>query len=104
MTEGLGYVIELGGDAAGLVVKEGKQFRFYAAQKNFSGLERKLYRSPREAEDACRRIAWPGRAPQPQKIPKTTQDNSYISTAPRAFGSASRHHRLNGLSKAGARA
>lgn len=36
MTDSLGYVIELGGDAAGLVVKADKHFRFYAAEKRFS--------------------------------------------------------------------
>jgi hypothetical protein len=56
MSEGLGYVIELGGDAAGLVVKEHNRFRFYAAEKRFAGLERKLYRSPAEAENACRKV------------------------------------------------
>jgi hypothetical protein len=66
MTEGSGYVIELGGEAAGLVVKEGNRFRFYASSKNYAALERALYRSPAEAEVACRRIAFPGRAPRPQ--------------------------------------
>lgn len=56
MTDGLGYVIELGGEAAGLVVKEDKHFRFYAAEKRFSSLERTTYRSPAEAENACRRV------------------------------------------------
>lgn len=56
MTDGLGYVIELGGDAAGLVVKEDKHFRFYAAEKRFSSLERTTYRSAAEAENACRRV------------------------------------------------
>jgi len=64
MSDGLGYVIELAGKAAGLVVKDGNRFRFYAAEKVFSGLERRLYQSPGEAEDACRRLLWPGRAPR----------------------------------------
>ena len=66
MAEGSGYVIELRGEAAGLVVKDGNGFRFYAAEKNFTALERILYRSPAEAEDACRKIAFPGRMPRPQ--------------------------------------
>src|SRR4051812_37333304 len=57
MTDGSGYVIELAGEAAGLVVKEGDQFRFYSAATPFSELEQKLYRSPGEAEGACRRLA-----------------------------------------------
>ena len=74
MSEGLGYVIELGGAAAGLVVKEGNRFRFYAAEKSFAALERNLYQSPGEAEDACRRVATPGRATRPQ----TAQRGSYL--------------------------
>jgi len=66
MVEATGYVIELAGEAAGLVVKEGNRFRFYASAKNFSGLERTVFRSPAEAEDACRRLAFPGRATRPQ--------------------------------------
>lgn len=67
MTEDNGYVIELAGEAAGLVVKEGNRFRFYAAGRDFSGLDRALYRTPAEAEEACRRIAFPGRATRPQE-------------------------------------
>jgi len=64
MTEGLGYVIELSGHAAGLVVKEGNRFRFYAAEKIFAGLEQTLYCSPGDAEDACRRLAASGQPPR----------------------------------------
>ena len=67
MTEENGYVIELDGEAAGLVVKEGNRFRFYSAGRDFSGLDRTLYRSPAEAEEACRRVAFPGRATRPQQ-------------------------------------
>ena len=64
MAEGLGYVIELSGQAAGLVVKEGNRFRFYAAEKVFAGLEQTLYCSPGDAEDACRRLAATGQPPR----------------------------------------
>jgi hypothetical protein len=74
MTEASGYVIELGGEAAGLVVKDGKGFRFYASCKTFASLERTLYRSPAEAEEACRRIASvPGPA-----IPRLTQQDDRL--------------------------
>ncbi len=59
MTNGSGFVIELGGRAAGLVVRDGHRFRFYAADKTFAGLERAVYKSPAEAEHACRRLLWP---------------------------------------------
>ncbi len=76
MDEDHGYVIELAGDAAGLVVKEGNSFRFYSAGRDFSGLDRKLYRSPAEAEEACRRIAFPGRAPKPQQSATSYRENT----------------------------
>ncbi len=76
MTEGTGYVIELGGEAAGLVVKEGNRFRFYASAKSYAALERNLYRSPAEAEDACRRVAFPGRAPRPQPAAQAVSDRT----------------------------
>jgi len=66
MSEENGFVIELAGEAAGLVVKDGNRFRFYASDKEFVSLDRALYRSPAEAEEACRRIAFPGRATRPQ--------------------------------------
>lgn len=65
MLDGSGYVIELAGKAAGLVVKDGNRYRFYASEPTFAHLERTLYQSPAEAEDACRRLLWPGRAPRP---------------------------------------
>ena len=69
MSDGLGYVIELGGEAAGLVVKDDNRFRFYAAEKRFAGLERKLYRSPGEAENACRRIEQAASRRKPRQRP-----------------------------------
>lgn len=65
MNDGAGYVIELAGEPAGLVVREGNRFRFYASSKNYAALERRLYRTPGEAEHACRRMAFPGRMPRP---------------------------------------
>jgi hypothetical protein len=59
MSDDLRYVIELGGDAAGLVVKEKSRFRFFAAEKRFASLDRRLYHSPAEAENACRSLLRP---------------------------------------------
>ena len=81
MTKENGYVIELAGEAAGLVVKDGNGFRFYSAAKDFVGLERTLYRSPAEAEEACRRLAFPGRAPKPQREPVRAVAARYIRQA-----------------------
>ena len=47
---------------AGLVVKDGGRFRFYAAGRDYSGLDHTLYSSPAEAEEACRRLFVQGRA------------------------------------------
>ncbi len=56
MTQPQRYVIELGGTAAGLVVEENKRFRFYASDRAFAPLERRLFRSPDHAEHVCRRL------------------------------------------------
>ena len=85
MTEGTGYVIELGGEAAGLVVKEGNRFRFYASAKSYAPLERTLYRTPGEDEDACRRVAFPGRAPRPQPTARSVSER-YIPAGLLAYG------------------
>jgi len=86
MSEDRGYVIELAGEAAGLVVKEGNRFRFYSAARDFYRLDRTLFRSPADAEEACRRVAFPGRAPHPQE--KDVQEKD-VQSAP-LFREASR--------------
>ncbi len=88
MTENSGYVIELAGKAAGLVVKEGKRYRFYASEYTFFSLERTVYQSPGEAEDACRRLLWPGRAPRPlTQLQKPTPfvPHTALAGSPRGF-------------------
>ncbi len=50
------YVIELEGEPAGIVVGERTGFRFYAVQSHFSSLEQRLFRSPGQAEHACREL------------------------------------------------
>lgn len=56
MSHSLRYVIELGGIAAGLVVQENNRYRFFASDRNFAPLERRLFRSPDHAEQVCRRL------------------------------------------------
>ena len=56
------YVIELQGEPAGIVVGERAGFRFYAVQSHFSSLENCLFRSPGQAEHACRELAEDARA------------------------------------------
>lgn len=51
------YIIEVSSGAAGLVVRDGGRFRFFAASSEFSGLEGQSFSNPREAEKAARRQA-----------------------------------------------
>jgi hypothetical protein len=47
------YVIETRKGAAGIVVRDGRSFRFFAATRDFGSLEGKLFASPKEAEAAA---------------------------------------------------
>lgn len=56
MTQLLRYVIECNGAAAGLVVEDRKRFRFFASDRQYAPLERRLFNSPRHAEESCKRL------------------------------------------------
>ena len=58
-------IIEIRGEAAGIVARTGRGFAFYAAQAPFYRLERRLFRSVREAERAARELI----ARRPQSAP-----------------------------------
>ena len=47
-------IIEIRGEAAGILARTGRGFAFYAAQAPFRRLEKRLFRSVREAERAAR--------------------------------------------------
>jgi hypothetical protein len=47
------YVIETRKGAAGIVVRDGHGFRFFAATRDFTSLEGKLFGTPKEAETAA---------------------------------------------------
>lgn len=51
------YVIEVGSQAAGIVVRTPKGYRFFAATHRFNPLEGQLFRNPGEAERAASRLA-----------------------------------------------
>jgi hypothetical protein len=51
------YIIEVSSGAAGLVVRDGGRFRFFAASSEFAGLEGRSFSNPREAEQAAKRQA-----------------------------------------------
>ncbi|CAL75773.1 conserved hypothetical protein [Bradyrhizobium sp. ORS 278] len=50
------YIIEVGSQAAGIVVRDRGGFRFFAASHRFNALEGQVFRNAREAERAALRI------------------------------------------------
>jgi hypothetical protein len=51
------YIIEVGSQPAGIVVRDSGGYRFFAASHKFNRLEGQLFRNAREAERAARRLA-----------------------------------------------
>ena len=51
------YIIEIGSQAAGIVVRDPDGYRFFAATHRFNPMEGQLFRNAREAERAARRLA-----------------------------------------------
>ena len=47
------YIIEVRSGAAGLVVRDGGKFTFFAASSEFASLDGQIFRNPREAEKAA---------------------------------------------------
>jgi hypothetical protein len=47
------YIIETRKGAAGIVVRDGRRFRFFAATHDFNGLEGQVFGTPKEAEAAA---------------------------------------------------
>lgn len=50
------YVIEIAGEAAGIVVQERGGFRFFAASSACTSLNQHMFSSPRSAEQTCRNL------------------------------------------------
>ncbi len=48
------YIIEVSSQAAGIVVRDLRGYRFFAANDRFNRLEGQLFRTAREAERAAR--------------------------------------------------
>ena len=57
------YVIEVGSQPAGIVIRNSEGYLFFAAAHRFNRLDGQIFRNAREAEQAARRIAY-GDAPQ----------------------------------------
>ncbi len=51
------YIIEVGSQPAGIVVRDASGYRFFAASHRFNRLEGQLFRNAREAERAAHRLA-----------------------------------------------
>jgi hypothetical protein len=51
------YLIEIQDSAAGIVVRDGNRFQFFAVGENFFPLEGRSFSSPHEAEKAAIRHA-----------------------------------------------
>jgi hypothetical protein len=51
------YIIEVSSNPAGIIVREVRGYRFFAANDRFSRLEGQLFRNAGEAERAARRLA-----------------------------------------------
>ncbi len=64
------YIIEVDSEAAGVVVRDGRRFRFFAASRAFVPLDGRLFRTAGDAErEATRHVAAAqarGRAPSGQ--------------------------------------
>jgi hypothetical protein len=50
------YIIEVGSQSAGIVVRNKNGYRFFAASHRFNRLEGQLFRNAREAERAAIRL------------------------------------------------
>jgi hypothetical protein len=51
------YIIEVGSQPAGIVVRDASGYRFFAASHRFNRLDGQLFRNARDAERAARRLA-----------------------------------------------
>jgi hypothetical protein len=51
------FIIEVGSQAAGIVVRNSDGYRFFAASHRFNPMEGQVFRNAREAERAAVRIA-----------------------------------------------
>ncbi|HMM87869.1 hypothetical protein [Bradyrhizobium sp.] len=50
------YIIEIGSQQAGIIVRAPGGYRFFAASRRFYRLEGQIFRNAREAERAARRL------------------------------------------------
>jgi hypothetical protein len=48
------YIIEVGGEAAGILAREGERFRFHATARAYEPLEGRIFADPWAAQRAAR--------------------------------------------------
>lgn len=77
--EAVAFVIETGGVAAGIIVRQGKVYRFYVADRAFSALDGSLFQSPKAAEKAAD-VVW--RAAQHGAVAPPPAASAALSAAP----------------------
>lgn len=56
MNKGNAFTIEVHGEPAGIVIKEGSRFIFFASSRDFESLERQVFRGVDQAERAARQL------------------------------------------------
>jgi hypothetical protein len=67
------YIIETRKGAAGIVVRDGRGFRFFAATRAFFSIDGRLFATPRAAEAAALDCLY-GVTGRPRKTPERRQD------------------------------
>lgn len=55
------FIIEVAGEAAGIVVRTGKSFRFFASTRQYQPLEGSAFTTPRQARLAAARLSGGGK-------------------------------------------
>jgi hypothetical protein len=68
------YIIETRNGAAGVVVRDGRGFRFFAARREFDSLDGHLFATPRAAEAAALACLCGVKGRRPQVVPVRASD------------------------------
>ena len=78
------FLVELGGVPVGVAIQERKGCRFYAASREVTALDKRIFASAADVEDACRKLISPGRAQGPYiDVRSPPPENDYpVETSP----------------------
>lgn len=94
------FLIEVGDEPAGLVFRDGQQFRFYAATQSFFALDGRSFPSPAHAERAATLLVSP-RQPGDKAHLMKRPARAIRAKAPAATGRAPSHPALPRRKRAG---